>query len=156
MSASTDAGQLLGGCIIFDANDSTWMQQNSGMNIGTSYGITYDESGHLLIWGGNLIFRSNDIIISDANSKAKQRGEELSIFPNPCKEFIFINLNNHCVSNENIKITILGSDGKQYFQDLGFFNFPVKLSIENYPIGLLCVLIELGGHHYIFKVIHSN
>lgn len=155
LSTSDEGGPGHGGCIVFDNNDSSWIQQNSGMNNTFSGGMTVDETGHLLLWGDGGIYRSNDVIITDVKPQKDLPKPGFSIYPNPCNKYFVINRNNPSLKNKLSQIMILGNDGKLLFQETGNFTFPLKLNMDGYPKGLLCLSIWNAGHYYTYKIIHD-
>ena len=144
-----------GGCMVYNAVDSSYIQQNSGLNIDNSEGMICDELGHLLIYAYGHIYRSNEAIITGLNPNKNIPVKGSQINPNPCNDFILITNNEPTLKKGITRITILGIDGRIYYKEAGLFSFPMKVSVEKLPQGLLFISIENDVYQDRLKLIHQ-
>lgn len=107
--------------------------------------ITVDTLSLSYVWGMDSIISSLRSPISDASV--------FSIYPNPSKDFI--NLNMHALENQPLEIRVINTLGIEIYKEQIAYNANSmhKLETANWPIGLYTIVVESEERSYYQKLL---
>jgi len=135
----------LGGCIIYNDNDGTYYNQNSGLaDHFMSDGITIDEERYLLLWGSGLLFKSIEQVITDVNSQPKTKPQNtFSNYPNPATGKINIEFHEN---PQGAEIEVFDVFGTMCYQTrLQPFAARIVITIDTWKPGVYIVKVRSGN-----------
>jgi len=144
---------------VFRSNDygATWELINSGLNDISNQdieGLCLTRNGYLYCYGEHLHRSAEPVIesIFDCNLSV----EEISIYPNPANDFIFITLKNKSSYIYNIYIDIFDSFGRCVYSDKTNQILTQSINISNFASGLYSVKIQYNNTKILKQFIKLN
>ncbi len=106
-------------------------------------GATWDEGGILVKWGIPWVLNEDG-----STEITEENNSEISIYPNPAKDYFTINYNN----NLNKEISIFSIDGRLLLSETTSSNIH-KIDCSNFKSGIYIVKINSDNEQVIRKVI---
>jgi hypothetical protein len=122
-----------------------WYYDEATSQLVYQAGITVDALSVEYIWGMDSILSS---LRSPINDEAI-----FSIYPNPSKDYVNLNLNS--IGNQPLNIRVINSVGKEISSNQIDFNAGSlhTLQTSNWPVGLYTIIVESEGKSYYQKLI---
>jgi photosystem II stability/assembly factor-like uncharacterized protein len=135
----------------------TWEIINSGLNDMSNQdieGLCLSKNGYLYCYGEHLHRSAQPVIesIFDCNFPV----EDISVFPNPANDYIYITLKNKNTYINNIKIDIFDSLGRCLYSDNTNHILIQPINISNFANGLYSVRIKYNNTQTIKQFFKLN
>lgn len=140
------AGTVEEGVYFSDNGGNSWSQKNEGLDWLAVFSFATDSEIHIWCNTPEGIYRSVDEIVSVDNFKI--RPNELSIYPNPCADFLNIHLSEH--NFQNLDVSFYNLNGKLILKETRKMNeFHTKtytFNIGRLESGIYLVCLKMNGN----------
>ena len=126
-------------------NGETWEDISSGLGT-VAHQFAPAPDGHLYCRGGYSLFRTTDIVLDTGKSIP----EEISVYPNPSKEYIIIE-----TTELPFYLSVTDLTGKEIY-NTSISSFKSQIDLSNQPAGIYFIKISNKEHSITKKIIISN